>query len=321
MKPFATGLGTLLLASTLWACQAKPDLDEKIISGTCTDTLYVLGTAQDGGKPQIGHPEDAAWTDPTQIRAVSSVAVVDKPSGSYLLFDATPDIKFELYALGKYSGLDDLKLEGVFLTHGHIGHYLGLAQFGREAMGAKGVPVYAMAKMRAFLEQNGPWDQLIELDNIALQPLEDKKPVRLRGVEVTPFVVPHRGEYTETVGFRIKGKGKTAVYLPDIDSWEQWQKSGGSLIDLITNNDYVFIDGTFYDGDELPGRDMSKIPHPTMVHTMTLLKPLSPAARGKVHFIHLNHTNPANDKNTRAWQDIDLGGFKIARAGARFCLD
>ncbi len=248
----------------------------------CTANLFVLGTAQDAGKPQIGQHADPAWRDGGLIRTASSLALVNTADNQFYLFDATPDIKFQLYALAQYSKQADMELAAVFLTHGHMGHYLGLAQLGREAMGAKNIPVYAMPKMQSFLETNGPWDLLVKLGNIDIKPLTDQNPVKLGGdITVTPFLVPHRGEYTETVGFRIEGARKSAIYLPDIDSWEKWDEMGTQLEDIVAANDYLFLDATFYSGDELPGRDMSKIPHPTITHTVKRLEALPPMERAK----------------------------------------
>lgn len=315
---FLTGLAASLTLG-LVACQAS---DAPIKADVCNANLAVLGTAQDAGKPQIGNSADPAWSNSSLIRTASSIALVNREAATYSLFDATPDVKYQMHMLEISSEVEGLKLGEIFLTHGHMGHYLGLAQFGREAMNAKNVPVYAMPKMQSFLESNGPWDLLVKLKNIDIKPLSDETPIKISDkISVTPFKVPHRGEYTETVGYRIQGIGKSAVYIPDIDSWEQWAETGANITDIIANNDFLLFDGTFYSGDELPGRDMSKIPHPTITHTMEMLKTLDPASRAKIRFIHLNHSNPAHDENTNAYEDIEKAGYKLARAGERICLD
>ncbi len=315
---FLAGLA-MCSAVGLMSCEAS---QAPIKADVCNAILVVLGTAQDAGKPQIGNSADPAWRDSSLIRTASSIAVVNRAAATYSLFDATPDVKFQMHMLEVSSTVEGLKLGEIFLTHGHMGHYLGLAQFGREAMGAKGISVYAMPRMQSFLENNGPWDLLIKLNNIEINPLSDKTTIQISdNITVTPFLVPHRGEYTETVGYRIQGASKSAVYIPDIDSWEQWEEAGTKLTDIIDANDYLLIDGTFYSGDELPGRDMSKIPHPTISHTMEMLKILPPASRAKIRFTHLNHSNPAHDKITHAYEDIEKAGYKIAREGERICLD
>ncbi len=299
-----------------------PQFGQAAAPGTCRLDLIVLGTAQDAGKPQIGHDEDPAWKDPAQAEPASAIAIVDHARGTRYLFDATPDIKKQLYALDQTANSSGFRLDGIFLTHAHIGHYLGLAQLGREAMGAKAIPVYAMPAMQSFLTNNGPWSLLIRLKNIALMPLTGGHTFPLEsGLRITPFLVPHRAEYTETVGYRIQGKSKNVIYLPDIDSWAQWDEMGTHLEDIIANNDVLYLDATFYSGDELPGRDMSKIPHPTISHTMKRLKPLAAAQKAKIRFIHLNHSNPAHDPTSEASKTIHKAGFNVAQTGERVCLD
>jgi pyrroloquinoline quinone biosynthesis protein B len=319
MKTKIFKIGMLLGAAALSACSSQTS---EPVSTTCSTSLYVLGNGQDAGKPQIGVHDDPAWTNPEVRALATSVAVVDRNSGARYLFDATPDIKAQFYILDQQTGGSGYRLDGVFLTHGHMGHYLGLAHLGREAMGAQAVPVYAMPKMEAFLRTNGPWDQLVDLNNISLISLQSDQQVSLEGaVAVTPFTVPHRGEYTETVGYQIAGAGKSAIFLPDIDTWEEWEQQETRLEDVIAKNDYLFIDGSFFSGDELPGRDMSKIPHPTITHTMDYLRGLDAAERKKVKFIHLNHSNPAHDKHTNAFEEIEKAGYSIAQMGEKYCLD
>src|SRR5207253_749477 len=119
------------------------------------------------------------------------------------LIDATPDFPSQLRTLDEAAprAANAPLLDGILLTHAHIGHYLGLAQLGREVLGAHAIRVYAMPRMRAFLEANGPWDQLVRLHNIELTPLTAGVEVALNErIAITPLVVPHRDEYSETVG-------------------------------------------------------------------------------------------------------------------------
>jgi pyrroloquinoline quinone biosynthesis protein B len=259
----------------------------------------VLGIAQDGGYPQAGceRPDCvAAWNDPKLQRHVASLGIVDPSTNERWIIDATPDFPSQLHILGG-------KVTGILLTHAHIGHYLGLAQLGREVIGARGVPVYAMPRMREFLEHNGPWDQLVRLHNIDIRLLEDGVAVKLNAnITVTPLVVPHRDEYSETVGFIVKGPTRSILWLPDIDKWEKWPTR---IEDVIARVDVAYIDGTFFDASELPGRNLSEIPHPTMRESMQRLKP------AKIRFIHLNQSNPA-------LRDPKLARpFIVAREGER----
>lgn len=245
--------------------------------------VQVLGIAQDGGYPQAGceRPDCvAAWNDPKLRRHVASLAIVDATTNERWMIDATPDFPQQLHMLGG-------RINGILLTHAHIGHYLGLAQLGREVIGAHEMPVYAMPKMRAFLEHNGPWDQLVKLHNIDLRPLEDGVPLRLNAnISVTPIVVPHRGEYSETVAFIVKGPKRSVLWMPDTDRLEHVEE-------LIARVDVAYIDGTFFDTNELPGRNRAEIPHPMIRDMMERFSKLPGSERMKIRFVHLNQSNPA----------------------------
>ena len=290
----------------------------------CAIELIVLGAGQDAGAPQIGNPQDPAWNDPALRLTPTSIAVVDHDAGARYLFDATPQITQQmnlLDTLAPGSG-DKLSLSGVFLTHAHIGHYAGLMYLGREAAGAARVPVYAMPRMADYLQTNGPWGQLVDLENIELKPLQARAPSALsEAIRVTPYRVPHRDEYSETVSFVIETKGKSALYIPDIDSWDEWEADFGlRLEDMLAQVDVAFIDATFYDDDELPGRDMSLIPHPRVAATMARLQTQPAQIRSRVEFIHYNHTNPIRFIDAEETQDVSARGFNVARAGDRHCL-
>lgn len=209
------------------------------------------------------------------------------------------------------------ELAGIFLTHAHIGHYTGLMFLGREAMGAANVPVYAMPGMNRFLTSNGPWSQLVAYRNIVLKQLIHEESQSFGQLRITPFLVPHRDEYSETVGYRIQSPLKTAIFIPDINKWTEWQTD---IFELVKSVDYALIDATFYADGELPGRDMSKIPHPFVTETIKALDGLSHEERNKVWFIHMNHTNPLLDKESAASKWVRSKGFNVAIEGLRLYL-
>jgi pyrroloquinoline quinone biosynthesis protein B len=251
----------------------------------------VLGIAQDGGYPQAGCNRSdciAAWQNPKLRQRVASLAIVDPQSHQRWIIDATPDFPSQLASLDAAAPRGTVLLDGILLTHAHIGHYLGLAHLGREVLGAHSIKVYAMPRMRDFLQHNGPWDQLVKLQNIEIVPIEDGVPIALNErITVTPLRVPHRDEYSETVGFIVRGPTRSILWLPDIDKWEKWTTP---LESMLARVDVAYIDGTFYDASELPGRDLREIPHPLMTETLARLA-TSPL-RTKVRFIHLNQSNP-----------------------------
>jgi pyrroloquinoline quinone biosynthesis protein B len=284
--------------------------------------LVVLGNVQDAGSPHIACTKSCCknlFENPIPKRKVVSLGLIDKQNGRYYMFEAGPDFHLQARHLNKLAKFNHSQTpDGIFLTHAHIGHYTGLMYLGREAMNADQVPVYAMPGMKTFLEQNGPWSQLVELENIELQALQNNVPVDLSEIlTVTPFLVPHRDEYSETVGYRIKGPQKTAIFIPDIDKWSKWDVS---ITDMIKIVDYAFLDATFFDAAEVNNRDISEIPHPFVIESMELFDSLSAKEKSKVIFIHFNHTNPLLNPESDESILIKKAGYRIARLGDIFEL-
>ncbi|MDH3492131.1 MAG: MBL fold metallo-hydrolase [Acidobacteriota bacterium] len=277
--------------------------------------VLILGTAQDAGVPQIGCMSpfcQKVWKDLKKRQKVSSIALVDPDSGSRWIFDATPDLPAQFQLLKEHTEDHSNKLDGIFLTHAHIGHYTGLMYLGRESMNAGMVPVYAMPRMRNLLARNAPWSQLISLKNIEIRSLaRDTKLDLSGGISVTAFEVPHRDEFSETVGFRIDSGSKALIFIPDIDKWSKWDKK---LAEIVAANDYVLVDGTFYADGEIP-RPISEVPHPFVSETAELLKSLTSEQKAKVHFIHFNHSNPLIQGNKEKLKELKTLGFRIAYEG------
>jgi pyrroloquinoline quinone biosynthesis protein B len=274
----------------------------------------VLGIAQDGGIPQAGCRKSCCTSG--RHERVASLAIVDPGSHRWWLIDATPDFPSQLAAMAAEAPA--CSLAGIFLTHAHIGHYTGLMHLGREAMGTHGMPVWAMPRMRDFLTANGPWAQLVTLANIELRPLAADSTIALGdSLRVTPFRVPHRDEYSETVGFRIDGPRGAVVYLPDIDKWERWDRR---IEDVTAGASAAYLDGTFFDAAELPGRDLREIPHPFIVESLSRFASLTAAERTRIRFIHLNHTNRAGIAGTAERKRVEAAGCGVAAAGERTAL-
>ena len=297
---------TIIILATL-ACNKPMKENEK------NPYIVVLGVAQDAGYPQAGCNKDCckdAWENPAKRKNVSCLALVDPISKEQWIFDATPDVKFQLQLLEKKSGINPLS--GVFLTHAHMGHYTGLMHFGREVMGCNNLPVYCMERMQNFIKTNAPWNQLVEIENINLKLLKNDSSIELnQRISVTPFLVPHRDEYSETVGYKIKANNKSLIFIPDIDKWKQWETN---ITELIKKVNYAFLDATFYKNGELK-RDMSEIPHPFVEESMELFSNLSEKDKQKVHFIHFNHTNPLLINGSNAQKEVSEKGFNLAREG------
>jgi pyrroloquinoline quinone biosynthesis protein B len=305
---------TLLLATTrLWASEPA------VPAGPFVE---VLGIAQDAGHPQAGCYRDCcapAWEDPRLAHRVASIAILDPISRQRWIIDASPDFPAQLKTLDQVLPVEGSPgLAGVLLTHAHIGHYTGLMHLGREVIGAKKVPVFAMPKMRSFLEQNGPWELLDRLDNIEIVTLQADQEIQLNErISVRPIQIPHRSEYTETVGFVVRGPNRAMLYIPDIDKWERWSTP---IEDVIATVDRAYLDGTFYADGEIKGRAMADIPHPFVTESIERFGPLSESERNKIHFLHLNHTNPLLQPSAPEHGQVSRAGMHVARRGERLEL-
>lgn len=275
-------------------------------------TLVVLGTLQDGGSPHMNCDKSCCAIERPNDYVVS-LGVIDE--SKHLLFDASPNIVEQTNYLQSISPAKEME---IFLTHAHMGHYAGLIHLGRESANSTKTPVYAMPRMAQFLRSNGPWSQLVELENISIQPIQNKTPVTVSPrLTVTPLVVPHRDEFSETVGFLIEGQSKRALYIPDIDKWDLWETDINGLLATV---DYAFLDATFFEDGELP-RPMSEVPHPYVEESVARFRTLTDEDKNKIYFIHLNHTNPARDADFQGRVAVEKEGYRFANFGMRFSLE
>ena len=309
-------------------------------------TVMVLGSAQDGGVPQVGCdcPNCRRARDAGTVRWASGLAVwpdevKERCQGSArdtgaarargrLLLDAGPDLRSQLRRFGAV-------IDAVALTHLHMGHYLGILEFGREVCGRRGLPVWCSEAVAAVLETNSPWRELWCQGHVVYErfvPGEAFSP--LPGLAVTAYEVPHRNELGDTVGFVVRSSGRAELepagaatgvrgaggegllYLPDADRWEGWEPG---LPELVGDVELAVLDGTFFDRDELArvtGREAGEVPHPPVTHTLELLGQLA----AKVVFGHLNHTNPLLDPDSPATRLLAGHGAQVAREGQVFRL-
>ncbi len=275
--------------------------------------MVVLGIVQDAGYP---HPYcakaccEAVTTGKEQRKNVTCLGIVDRETQEVFMLEATPDFTQQEPILRGYLNDKMKPIKGIFLTHAHIGHYTGLMYLGREAIGAKETPVYAMPKMKSFLENNGPWSQLVGLKNIKIMALQADSTVFItKNISVKPIVVPHRDEFSETVGFVISSKNKRVLFIPDIDKWSKWERN---IVEEVGRVEVALLDATFYKNGEIPNRSMSEIPHPFIEETMALFKNTSD--KSKIKFIHFNHTNPVL-RQTQDRQTVLKQGFGVCTEG------
>jgi pyrroloquinoline quinone biosynthesis protein B len=275
--------------------------------------VIVLGVAQDGGVPQIGCTEKICKTE---RRMIASLMILAKKA--VYLIDATPDLRAQYKEFGdRFPEFTKPNLfDGIFLTHAHMGHYTGLMYLGKESISTRQVPVYCSADMSRYLTENGPWSLLVENGNIELHTFEANQDIPFENFTIRPVPVPHRKEFTDTHGFWIQGRHKSLLYIPDIDSWDSVKTL---MAELLKKSDYALLDGTFYSGDELPGRNMRLVPHPTVLNSIEFLRSLPPF-NCQIYFTHLNHTNPLLEEDSNAYRNLMTTPFRVALEWQEFLL-
>ena len=286
-------------------------------------SAVVLGSAQDGGIPHAGcrcaHCQ-AARQDSSFRRRSPCLALLHHGERKVFLVDAGPDTAAQLDDLPadwKQPGARN-PVDGVILSHAHIGHYTGLMYFGREVLGTSALPVYCSGSMGSFIRDNGPWSLLVDLGNIELRTIAPGSSYQLAAdLSVEPFVVPHRAEFTDTLFFIIRGPQRRLLYLTDIDRWEGMDPP---IEHLIERSDIALLDGTFHSPAELPGRDMSQIPHPPVVETAERLQGFVGKGGKRILFTHLNHSNLLLDADGVKLSELRNRGFDIACEGMSVAL-
>ncbi|MCH2142184.1 MAG: MBL fold metallo-hydrolase [Phycisphaerales bacterium] len=303
-------------------CTSMPPTQEtNVVEGARYDA-WLLGRVQDGGLPHLGCERPCC----EQARASGHVeypcalGIRDRETGTLLLIEATPAVEPQiamLHDLAGASGRGRTPVDGVLITHAHIGHYTGLMQFGEEVAATKNVPLHITPRMAEFLRSNDPWAQVIEYGQVDVREVAPGHTCEpLEGLRVEFIEVPHREEHSDTVAFKVHGPARTLLWVPDVD---QWGRHDGLLPKLLEGVDVAYVDATFYDGSELPGRDLSRIPHPFMVETMQMWEAQAADRPGVMRFIHMNHTNPVlHDQDLR--EQVESRGFRIAEVGEHQAL-
>lgn len=279
-----------------------------------------LGTAQDGGIPQIGCKCEMC----TDIREgkrkevlQAAIGIENTKTGNRYMIEATPSFSKQYQS---FIAKENRKLDGIFLTHAHMGHYTGLMFLGKEALNSQEVKVYVSKKMAEFLRNNAPWSQLVKLKNIELVEFESGKELILdNDVVIIPVEVPHRNEFADTHGFIVKGE-KSFFFVPDIDSWEGFEDQ---LNDIFKQCDYLAVDATFYTKEEIGlirGRNFKEIPHPTVEETMKFIKENNWNLKNKkVILTHFNHTNLLFI-NKELKEKVEKSGIIISEDGMEITL-
>lgn len=277
-------------------------------------TITVLGIAQDGGRPQPGCQRPCC-KDLSQSDYRSPVSLgIKTENGTTILIEATRDLGRQLLTFGEPS------IDHLFLTHAHLGHVDGLGLFGRETMSARGIPLHSSSSMQSLIKSTPAWAILLEQGVFNLTEIGQ---VEIDDVVIESIAIPHRAELSDMHAFVIRGKDHSVLFLPDHDSWDQTLSAhNASSIREWLNNlaiTHALLDGTFWSGDELQGRDMSVVPHPTIQDSLMRLGEKK-IEDPEIYFTHLNHTNPALQENSAEYQKITQLGWKVSSEGQRINL-
>ncbi len=287
--------------------------------------VKVIGTAQDGGIPHIGcfcSNCQRALKKPQFSRFISSLALFDLTENKTILVDATPDIRAQTMMIRERMNpkktTNRYWPDGILLTHAHIGHYTGLMFYGYEALSTDRLPIYCSKRMNDFLTQNGPWSQLVGQKNILAKTISPGKRFSVTSqISILALQVPHRDEYSDTLGFQIKGPNRSLLYIPDIRNWKIWDRS---VVEEVQKVDIALLDGTFFSPEELPSRDLSSIGHPFILDSMKILSEIAQSGKTQIFFTHLNHSNLALDPDGDARKMIEKNAFALAEDGMEFSL-
>ena len=228
--------------------------------------VTLLGIAQDGGRPQPGctRPCCQGLTE-QDYRSPVSLGIKTN-NGTTLLIEATRDLGRQLRMMNNPS------IDHLFITHAHLGHVDGLGLFGRETMSARNIQLHCSPSMYSLIERTPAWNQLL-LQNVlefGTFPL-----VEIDDIIVEFIQVPHRAELSDMHAIIIRGKNNSLLFLPDHDSWNETLEahSCDTIRDFLDKYDIdiALLDGTFWSGGELQGRDMSVVPHPTIEDSLQRL--------------------------------------------------
>lgn len=285
-------------------------------------TLTVLGIAQDGGVPHAGcacyHCMEA-HQDPMLRRHPVACGILGVDGSMHLIeaSRALPD-QMRLWA-------DSLDREGVAqpdsvsLTHVHLGHVDGLGQFGKEVMGLSGLPLHASSSVIAEMERR---EMAVPFSACEVTAMQGFEPSKGCGFELVFVPVPHRDEYADTHAILVRGPNKSLLFLPDHDDWGATLAMHGfeTIREWLSSLevDIALIDGSFWGPDELPGRDMSKIPHPTVSESLNRLGDKH-EGDPEIHFTHLNHSNPLL-KQGMEYDELVKMGWRVSWQGQHFLL-
>jgi len=285
-------------------------------------SVTILGTAQDGGIPQAGCSCQRcldAHRDLKLRKYPVSLGILGV-DGTKHIIEITKNLSEQLVIWTPEK--NDLFIpETVSITHLHLGHIEGIGQLGKPVMGLREVDVYLSPKNKDVFDNRSDIVLMEDEGNIRTHSKNFYHPFEPKdgcGFSLQFIPIPHRSELGDNAAIIIKVEGKSILFMPDQDSWSDTldYHSKENIRDFLKmfDIDEALIDGTFWSMDELPRRDISKIPHPTIQETIQLLG-RKREGDPEISFLHLNHSNPVNDLGSEQRKVVEENGWKISEIG------
>jgi len=285
-------------------------------------SVTILGTAQDGGIPQAGCSCERckeAHKDLELRKYPVSLGILGA-DGSKHIVEVTKNLCEQLMIWTP----DENELfipETVSITHLHLGHVEGIGQFGKPVMALKEVDIFLSRDNKNIFDGRSDIELMIKENNIKTHSkdfYQSFEPKEGCGFSLQFIPIPHRSELGDTAAIIIKGNKKNILFMPDQDSWketlEHYSKENIRAFLKMFDINEALIDGTFWSMEELPGRNISEIPHPTIQESLQLLgRKMEDDPR--ISFLHLNHSNPVNDIGSKQRKLVEENGWKISEIG------
>jgi pyrroloquinoline quinone biosynthesis protein B len=261
-------------------------------------------------------------------RTQSSIAV--RPNdGPWYLVNASPDLRQQLAVLpGERGGeLRMTPVAGVVLTDAEIDHTAGLLLL-RES--SEPLEVYSSEAVRHALTEHYPifrmldrycglrWSRLDSGDRVELGGSIELEAFPTGGDP--PLYMNGDGAGMTAMGLTIRDRetGGVLTYAPALESLDD------EIAERFRGSDVVFVDGTFWTGDELVSLGLAERDAHAMGH-MPLSGPSGSLATleklpARTVLVHVNNTNPIllDDSEERAI--VNGTGIEVAHDGMEITL-
>jgi pyrroloquinoline quinone biosynthesis protein B len=307
--------------------------------------IKVLGSAAGGGFPQwnCGCSNcDRARRGLSGFRPRTQAQVAISPClGSWFLLNASPDLRQQLLRDPDFAPAQQTRgtpISAIILMSADVDGVMGLLHM-REFQPLK---IYATASVLRVLKEENSLFRTLErsLPPVQWETLPCDRPISIyqgageANSVLTCKAVPLGGDYPDYVGAGLRKdlakqeaviglefvqEGKKFFYAPSLsghsDDWKCHAKE----------SDLAFLDGTFWDDNELidvrgSGKRAREIGHVPLSGPDGLLAQFPSAGKDRRILIHLNNTNPVLDEGSAANQAVRDAGWEVAYDGMEFEL-